>query len=277
MNRRTDPHALVQAPSLQGPHTGYMPGFGNDFETEALPGALPQGMNSPQRCNYGLYGEQLSGTPFHRAQPPERAHVVLPHPPLGQALAPLHPARPAPLEDRAARDRGRDLAGPVPLGPAAPFRRGPDLAHRHAHHDHGGRREYASGHGDPYLPGHRLHAGQLFLLRRQRTAGGPATGPPALRHRAWHHRHRPAGDRDPPPRPRLPGRGAGGPRPRLRLRELRPEIRTARPRPDRRQLHGQPPRLQDPRRRLRGPRDAVRTDRQVVRPVPCHRDRPEPA
>ncbi len=43
---------------------GYMPGFGNDFETEALPGALPQGQNSPQRCAYGLYAEQLSGSPF---------------------------------------------------------------------------------------------------------------------------------------------------------------------------------------------------------------------
>jgi len=42
----------------------YMPGFGNDFETEALPGALPQGMNSPQRPAYGLYAEQLSGSPF---------------------------------------------------------------------------------------------------------------------------------------------------------------------------------------------------------------------
>ena len=42
----------------------YMTGFGNDFETEALPGALPQGQNSPQKCNYGLYGEQLSGTAF---------------------------------------------------------------------------------------------------------------------------------------------------------------------------------------------------------------------
>ncbi|MEP1207481.1 MAG: homogentisate 1,2-dioxygenase [Rhizobiaceae bacterium] len=42
----------------------YMPGFGNDFETESLPGALPQGRNSPQRCNYGLYAEQLSGSPF---------------------------------------------------------------------------------------------------------------------------------------------------------------------------------------------------------------------
>ena len=42
----------------------YMPGFGNDFETEALPGALPRGQNSPQRCAYGLYAEQLSGSPF---------------------------------------------------------------------------------------------------------------------------------------------------------------------------------------------------------------------
>ena len=42
----------------------YMSGFGNDFETEALPDALPQGQNSPQKCNYGLYGEQLSGTAF---------------------------------------------------------------------------------------------------------------------------------------------------------------------------------------------------------------------
>jgi homogentisate 1,2-dioxygenase len=43
---------------------GYMPGFGNDFESEALPGALPVGQNSPQRCAYELYAEQLSGSPF---------------------------------------------------------------------------------------------------------------------------------------------------------------------------------------------------------------------
>jgi len=46
----------------------YMPGFGNDFETAALEGALPEGQNSPQRCNYGLYGEQLSGTAFTAPQ-----------------------------------------------------------------------------------------------------------------------------------------------------------------------------------------------------------------
>ena len=64
MNRQTDIARARQAETPVGTHPGYMPGFGNDFETEALPGALPQGQNSPQRCAYGLYAEQLSGTPF---------------------------------------------------------------------------------------------------------------------------------------------------------------------------------------------------------------------
>ncbi len=42
----------------------YLSGFGNEFATEALPGALPEGRNSPQRCAYGLYAEQISGTAF---------------------------------------------------------------------------------------------------------------------------------------------------------------------------------------------------------------------
>jgi homogentisate 1,2-dioxygenase len=42
----------------------YLSGFGNEHATEALPGALPVGRNSPQRCPYGLYAEQLSGTAF---------------------------------------------------------------------------------------------------------------------------------------------------------------------------------------------------------------------
>ncbi|HEX9160939.1 MAG TPA: homogentisate 1,2-dioxygenase, partial [Thermoanaerobaculia bacterium] len=42
----------------------YQSGFGNEFATEALPGALPENQNSPQRVAYGLYAEQLSGTPF---------------------------------------------------------------------------------------------------------------------------------------------------------------------------------------------------------------------
>ena len=41
----------------------YQRGFGNHFSSEALTGALPE-HNSPQRCPYGLYAEQLSGTAF---------------------------------------------------------------------------------------------------------------------------------------------------------------------------------------------------------------------
>jgi homogentisate 1,2-dioxygenase len=44
--------------------TAYSSGFGNEVATEALPGALPAGQNSPQRAPYGLYAEQISGTAF---------------------------------------------------------------------------------------------------------------------------------------------------------------------------------------------------------------------
>ncbi|MFI1202927.1 homogentisate 1,2-dioxygenase [Streptomyces sp. BHT-5-2] len=39
-------------------------GFGNEHSSEAVPGALPVGRNSPQRAPLGLYAEQLSGSAF---------------------------------------------------------------------------------------------------------------------------------------------------------------------------------------------------------------------
>ena len=39
-------------------------GFGKHFASEAVPGALPQGRNSPQRVALGLYAELLSGNAF---------------------------------------------------------------------------------------------------------------------------------------------------------------------------------------------------------------------
>ncbi|QIB64560.1 homogentisate 1,2-dioxygenase [Kineobactrum salinum] len=42
----------------------YLNGFGNEHETEALPGALPRGRFSPQQVPYGLYAEQFSSTAF---------------------------------------------------------------------------------------------------------------------------------------------------------------------------------------------------------------------
>ncbi|MEO8459428.1 MAG: homogentisate 1,2-dioxygenase [Dokdonella sp.] len=42
----------------------YQSGFGNEFASEALRGALPIGQNSPQHAPFGLYAEQISGTAF---------------------------------------------------------------------------------------------------------------------------------------------------------------------------------------------------------------------
>jgi homogentisate 1,2-dioxygenase len=49
---------------LQVDDLKYMPGFGSEFSSEALPNALPVRGNTPQVCPYGLYAEQLSGTAF---------------------------------------------------------------------------------------------------------------------------------------------------------------------------------------------------------------------
>ena len=42
----------------------YQSGFGNEFASEAIPGTLPVGRNSPQRVAHGLYAEQISGSAF---------------------------------------------------------------------------------------------------------------------------------------------------------------------------------------------------------------------
>lgn len=42
----------------------YLTGFGNEHESEAEPGVLPKGRNSPQQVAGGLYAEQISGTAF---------------------------------------------------------------------------------------------------------------------------------------------------------------------------------------------------------------------
>ncbi|WP_166267286.1 homogentisate 1,2-dioxygenase [Marinobacter caseinilyticus] len=85
----------------------YQSGFGNQFSTEALPGALPEGQNSPQQNAYGLYTELLSGTAFTvpRAEcrrswlyriRPSAAHPAyrrLPGQITGRELGPIDPNR----------------------------------------------------------------------------------------------------------------------------------------------------------------------------------------
>src|SRR5579862_3852438 len=61
---RTERPRSKAAPRPKIDAVAYLSGFGNQFQSEAEPGALPQGRNSPQRPPLGLYAEQLSGTPF---------------------------------------------------------------------------------------------------------------------------------------------------------------------------------------------------------------------
>ena len=70
-----------------------MSGFGNTFETEALPGALPIGRNSPQKVNYGLYAEQLSGSPFTAPQATNQRSWLYRIRPERQAFRPLPTGR----------------------------------------------------------------------------------------------------------------------------------------------------------------------------------------
>jgi len=61
---------IVTAPARTKPKNAprplleYQSGFGNLFSTEAVPGALPVGQNSPQRTPHGLYAEVISATAF---------------------------------------------------------------------------------------------------------------------------------------------------------------------------------------------------------------------
>src|SRR4029453_14108148 len=92
-------------------HGAPMTGFGNHFATEAVPGALPVGRNSPQKVPFGLYAEQVSGTPFTAPRPRRRDPPLVAPPPA--------PPRPPP-----AVQTGRDALA-APLGTV---RRGAGLA-----------------------------------------------------------------------------------------------------------------------------------------------------
>lgn len=55
---------VARSNGAAAPALRYMSGFGNEHATEAVPGALPEGQNSPQKPPLGLYPELLSGTAF---------------------------------------------------------------------------------------------------------------------------------------------------------------------------------------------------------------------
>jgi homogentisate 1,2-dioxygenase len=96
----------------------YSAGFGNEHQSEAVPGALPVGRNSPQRAPLGLYAEQHSATAFTEPRAANRRSWVYRIRPSA-----VHPAfhridsglvRSAPLTDGVA-DPNRLRWNPLPL------------------------------------------------------------------------------------------------------------------------------------------------------------------
>ena len=118
--------------------SGYMSGFGNSFETEALPGSLPSGRNSPQKLNYGLYAEQLSGSPFTAPQATNQRswlYRIRPSVKHSGRFRKIDKGliRTAPAGAR----RKRSASWAAAVGPDADARGGAQLPDRVAHHDHG--------------------------------------------------------------------------------------------------------------------------------------------
>ncbi|KAJ7082869.1 homogentisate 1,2-dioxygenase [Mycena belliarum] len=55
--------AYATKPTEKDPYQ-YQVGFGNRFASEAIPGVLPEGQNSPQKVKYELYAEGMTGASF---------------------------------------------------------------------------------------------------------------------------------------------------------------------------------------------------------------------
>ena len=105
------------------------------------PGALPVGRNSPQRCPYGLYAEQLCGTAFTAPRADNRRSWLYRIRPAAMH-EPFEPHRRRP--DRQRLRRRADAAEPAALEPAADAG-GADRLRRRPGHDGRQRRPAGAG------------------------------------------------------------------------------------------------------------------------------------
>ena len=186
----------------------YQSGFGNEFATEALEGALPVGRNSPQRAAHGLYAEQLSGTAFTAPRQREPPHLAVPHPPGGAARAVRRVSAAGASQRRRSTDRRR--AEPAALGSAADARRARPISSTAWSRSRATARRRAARHRrSTSMRANRSMRGPLLLRRRRRAADRAAAGSAAHRDRARRPRASSRGEiaRHPARRP-LPRRAA---------------------------------------------------------------------
>ena len=244
----------------------YMPGFGNDFETESAARRAAAGPELAAAPAYGLYAEQLSGSPFTAPRGTNERSWLYRIRPSVRHTGRFHDADYPVLEERARMSTITTGARPAALEPDADARRSRPISCT-------GMRTMTTA-GDVFgqagmaahvyvanrsmVDDHFFDAdGELLIVPQQ---GGLASSPrwassmssrarSASCRAAWCSR----------------SSSSTADRARLCLRELRRQVHAARPRPDRRQLPRQSARLQDAGRRLRGQGDALPAARQMVR------------
>ena len=128
-----------------------------------MPGALPIGQNSPQRCPYGLYAEQLSGSAF--TAPPganRRSWLYRIRPSVLHARR-FRLSSAFPLENRARARDSRSAASPRCAGARSPLPdQRADLHRRRAHHDDRGDADWQSRHVGGILSRHALDGRRLI-------------------------------------------------------------------------------------------------------------------
>ena len=146
----------------------YQTGFGNEFATEALPGALPQGQNSPQRVAYGLYAGAAERHAVHRGAASESALVALSHPAVGHARAVPPTARRRLVVGRNAESAALGSVRDSVEADRFRRRRDHDLRQRRSGDD--------DGHPRARLRRESLDDRSLLLRRRRRAAHRAAAG-----------------------------------------------------------------------------------------------------
>ena len=166
----------------------YQSGFGNEFATEAVAGALAGGPERAAEASARPLHRAVQRHAVHRAARHQSPHLDLSHPPLGHASPLRRDSRRA--DSQRPVQRSAHHAQSTALGSAAHPERADRFRRRHRHP----RRQRRPGHADrrrhPSLRRQRLHARPLLLQRRRRVADRSATGRAALPHRARHPRGR---------------------------------------------------------------------------------------